>query len=140
MIAVLKSLSTRGDVGTGCLAYAIGALVDVFYFPGGLEPSKVAAFSAIGALGVKKLLEPLVTSAVRDWLLRRQLFRQATALLDDTRTPDLERMFGLWRSGAIEDNHLRDAIRMKQEALVPMKVTSTTSSGGSPQIADGERG
>ncbi len=54
---LVEKLSTAGDVAATALGYVAGIAADTYFFAGGLEGSVVAAVTAVGFAGAKKLVD-----------------------------------------------------------------------------------
>jgi hypothetical protein len=57
---LLPQLTSRGDIGTALVGYAVGFAVDVFGFTGGLDPGTTAGVFAAGAVGAKNGLHAAI--------------------------------------------------------------------------------
>ena len=57
-----KNLSTAGDIAAAAIGYAVGFAVDAHFFPGGISPGVAAGVSSVGALGLKKFADVLISA------------------------------------------------------------------------------
>jgi len=118
-----QKISTRGDVAAFGIGYAVGYVIDNYFFPGGLSGGVVAAVSATGSVGVKNFLhvlwggrgekeddfrgDPLELEQQAEKLLR-----YIEKIVDRSQNPkehplrpaleNYERMFIFWRNGLID--------------------------------------
>jgi hypothetical protein len=53
------NISTRGDIASAAIGYALGYAIDNYFFPGGLSGGVVAAVTATGSVGIKNFLDSI---------------------------------------------------------------------------------